>query len=255
MSSRDPLSALAELLRTNPTQPLVTYHDGSTGERVELSVVTVDNWVNKVANLVAGDLGLEADATFAMELPAHWQTAVTVLGGWAAGLCLTSSHPDVDLLIVGPAALDAEVDGRRRPGEVVASALRPLGGRFQRPLPAGWWDFAVEVPPQADRLLEPRPMSDPATTLSRPRAAQELMDDAAEAADTLGLRAGGRLLTDLNPATEDGLVRGLCACLAVGASLVLVAGTDPAAVDRLAEQERITCRAWTAARPAGQPRR
>jgi len=72
------------------------------------------------------------------------------------------------------------------------------------------------------------------------------MGDAADAADTLGLRSGGRLLTDLNPATEDGLVRGLCACLAVGASLVLVAGTDPAAIDRLAEQERITCQAWTA---------
>ncbi|MDQ3307727.1 MAG: TIGR03089 family protein, partial [Actinomycetota bacterium] len=35
MSPPDPLSALAQLLRTSPSQPLVTFHDGSTGERVE----------------------------------------------------------------------------------------------------------------------------------------------------------------------------------------------------------------------------
>jgi len=81
------------------------------------------------------------------------------------------------------------------------------------------------------------------------------MRDAAVAADALGLRAGGRLLTDLNPATEDGLVRGLCACLAVGASLVLVAGADPAVVDRIAEQERATCRAWTIPEGPDQPTR
>jgi len=254
MSSRDPVSALAQLLRTTPSQPLVTFHDGSTGERVELSVVTVDNWVSKVANLIAGDLGLDPGATFAVELPAHWQTAVTVLGGWAAGLSLTSPETDVDLRIVGPDALDSAVDGPRA-GEVVASALRPLGGRFQRPLPAGWLDFALEVPPQPDVLLEPRQVADPATTLPQPRSPLSLMRDAAVAADALGLRAGGRLLTDLNPATEDGLVRGLCACLAVGASLVLVAGADPAVVDRIAEQERATCRAWTIPEGPDQPTR
>jgi uncharacterized protein (TIGR03089 family) len=242
---RDPLSALAQLLRISPSQPLVTFHDGSTGERVELSVITVDNWVSKVANLMAGDLGLDAGATFSVELPAHWQTAVAVLGGWAAGLTLTSSQSDVAVRVVGPDALES-ADGLNA-SEVVVSALRPLGGRFQRPLPAGWWDFALEVPPQPDVLIEPRGMADPATSLPQPLSPQSLMRAAADAADVLGLRAGGRLLTDLNPATEDGLVRGLCACLAVGASLVLVTGTDPAAVDRLAEQERITCRVW--ARP------
>ncbi len=243
MAPRDPLAALAWLLRTSPSQPLLTFHDGTSGGRVELSTLTVDNWVSKVANLFAADLAQPSGVTFAVELPTHWQTAVTVLGGWAAGLTLTAPDGQVSLRVVGPAAVDVGA-GAGPAAEVVATALHPLGGRFQRPLPAGWRDFAAEVPPQPDVLMEPRAPADPVVTISGPRSARSLMRDAGDAAATIGLEPGGRLMTDLNPASEDGLVRALCACLVVGASLVLVADIDAADADRLAEQERVTCSAW-----------
>ncbi len=240
----DPLAALAAMLRSVPSQPLVTFHDGATGERVELSVVTVDNWVSKIANLLAGDLGHDAGATATVELPAHWQTAVSVLGVWAAGMTLASPQEQVDVRIVGPQAVEV-YDGGAQTSDVVASALRPLGGRFTEPLPAGWLDFAVEVPPQPDVLVDPRPMAAPAVSWNAPLSAADLMRQASAAADAVGLKTGGRLMTDLSPAMPDGLVGALCACLGVAGSLVLVTNTSQAAADRLSEQERVTCRTWS----------
>ncbi len=240
----DPLAALTAMLRSVPSQPLVTFHDGATGERVELSVVTVENWVSKIANLLAGDLGHDLGATATVELPAHWQTAVSVLGVWAAGLTLVSPEADADVRIVGPQAVEA-YDGGAQASDVVASALRPLGGRFTEPLPAGWLDFAIEVPPQPDVLVDQRPMAAAAVSWNAPLSAVDLMRQASAAAEAAGLEPGGRLMTDMSPATPNGLVGGLCACLGVAGSLVLVTNTSQAAADRLSEQERVTCRIWS----------
>ena len=52
-------SALAALLRSDPSRPLVTFYDDATGERIELSVTTYANWVAKTAGLAADELDAE----------------------------------------------------------------------------------------------------------------------------------------------------------------------------------------------------
>ena len=48
---------LTQAVADDPARPLITFYDDSTGERVELSVVTFANWVAKTANLLVDGLG------------------------------------------------------------------------------------------------------------------------------------------------------------------------------------------------------
>ena len=50
---------LAELLRTDPGRPLVTFYDDRSGERTELSVTTFANWVAKTSSLLVEEFDLE----------------------------------------------------------------------------------------------------------------------------------------------------------------------------------------------------
>jgi len=241
------VAALAAACRADPGRPLVTFYDSGSGERVELSVATFDNWVNKLGNLFGVELGLEPGDDIVVDLPTSWQACVAVLGAWSVGL-VVSLQDDLSpaLRLVGPAAV---VDNA--PGEhVLACSLRPLGGEFDGPLPSGWLDFSIEVPGQADMLLAPVAVS---ATDEAVRTADglwshgDLVERALARAQLIGLSPGGRLLTDINPAVEIGLSTCLAAPLVTGSSVVLlanVAGTDR---DRIAEQERVTC-VWL---PAG----
>ncbi len=82
-----PATLLAAVLAADPSGPLVTQYDDATGERIELSATTLDNWVAKTANLLQ-DGGVESGARAAVLLPPHWQTAAILLGCWSAGLSL-----------------------------------------------------------------------------------------------------------------------------------------------------------------------
>ena len=105
-----PDAALRRALADDPGRPLITQYDDRTGERVELSVATVDNWVSKTANLLQ-EAGVEPGAAAAVLLPAHWQTAVILLGCWRAGVAVGYSavagaalHPDAEPQVVFTAA-------------------------------------------------------------------------------------------------------------------------------------------------------
>src|SRR3712207_2384754 len=78
-------------LAGDPAQPLLTYYDDGTGERVELSGATLDNWVAKTANLLVDTYGLAPGDRAAVLLPPHWQTAAVLLGCWSAGLSVSTS--------------------------------------------------------------------------------------------------------------------------------------------------------------------
>jgi uncharacterized protein (TIGR03089 family) len=43
---------LDPLLTRDPVGPRITYYDDATGERIELSTVTLANWAAKTANLL-----------------------------------------------------------------------------------------------------------------------------------------------------------------------------------------------------------
>ncbi|COV98637.1 TIGR03089 family protein [Mycobacterium tuberculosis] len=42
------------MLRADPVGPRITYYDDATGERIELSAVTLANWAAKTGNRPAG---------------------------------------------------------------------------------------------------------------------------------------------------------------------------------------------------------
>src|SRR5262252_11197289 len=85
------VDALARVIATDATRPLLTYYDDATGERTELSGATLANWVAKTANLLVDGLGLGTGDVAAVALPPHWQTAAVLLGCWSAGLAVDLS--------------------------------------------------------------------------------------------------------------------------------------------------------------------
>jgi len=240
------LSALADALAREPGRPLVTFYDGATGERIELSVVTFDNWVSKIANLFSDELMLDPGDTVHLEMPPHWQACVITMGAWAAGLTvqLGTPSPEVAVSVVGPAA---RAHPEQTAGQVLACSLRPMGGPFVDELPAGWLDFAREVPPQPDALLSVIALSpeDVAlTVMTEPTTHVELAQQAIAAAEDLALGAGGRLITDANPSRPSGLAAALIGPVMVGASVVLVTNCSAEQKVKIAEQERVTARFW-----------
>src|SRR5690606_236316 len=78
-----PASLLAAALDANPSRPLFTFYDDATGERVELSVASFENWVAKTANLLRNGLDAQPGERIAVRLPAHWQGAVWMLAAWS----------------------------------------------------------------------------------------------------------------------------------------------------------------------------
>ncbi|MEU7553817.1 TIGR03089 family protein [Streptomyces sp. NPDC044571] len=243
-TDRTPADLLRSALAADPGRPLVTFYDDATGERVELSVATFANWVAKTANLLQGDLGAGPGDRLALLLPAHWQSAVWLLACASVGVVaeVGGDPADADLVVSGPDTLE---EAAACSGERIALALRPLGGRFPQP-PAGFADYAVEVPGQGDRFAPFVPV-DPdgpglvvgGEELSYARIVERAREDAAE----LGLGEGSRLLSGLGYDSWEGLSAGLYAALAAGGSVVLCRNLDRLSADGLAqrtESERAT---------------
>src|SRR6476619_1166829 len=69
--------------------PLVTYYDVGSGERTELSGISLSNWVAKTSNLLVGELlvdsGDQVELALSVGHPAHWVTMVWELACWDVG--------------------------------------------------------------------------------------------------------------------------------------------------------------------------
>jgi uncharacterized protein (TIGR03089 family) len=238
------IDALASALRADAGRPLVTFYDLATGERVELSLATFDNWVSKIANLLTDQLDREQGDRLAVHLPPHWQTTVVIAGAWRAGLVLDVSGASADVTVVDPAPPPG---ANTSSGDVVVCSMRPLGGPMLEPLTGGWLDFAVEVPPQPDVVLQPVHVApgDPAlVSLSGTLSHADLHQQAVTTAGELGISAGGRLITDANPARASGIVPAFAAPLAVDGSVVIVANASSDQRARLADQEHASAALW-----------
>src|SRR5215218_902097 len=110
---------LTAALRADPSGPFLTFYDDATGERVELSLTSLENWVAKTANLLVDELDLEPGEPVAVDLPPHWQTVVIRLGvGVGGGVVGPSGR--IAFYAEGAEVPDAE--------EVVGLGLRPMGG-------------------------------------------------------------------------------------------------------------------------------
>lgn len=247
------LPALHAALRADPARPLVTFYDGISGERVELSVKTFDNWVSKIANLLSDELGLEPGDSFRVDLQPHWQSMVILVAGWTAGLelVLPGSDADVQLSVVGPESLPLELTSALEPastgGVVLACSMRPMGGPFEHVLPDGWLDFGREVPSQPDLLLTAStvgPDDVAVHTASGPLTHAFLAEQAVQASSEIGLEPSGRLATDANPTMPGGPAVALVGPLVLGSSVILLANCDASAKVRIAHQELATAFHW-----------
>ena len=103
-------------------------------------------------------------------------------------------------MVCGPDGVDRYA-GPAAAHPVVAISLRPLGGRFAEPLPAGMVDYAAVVLGQPDAFvpLDPAEATDPAWLDGTPATQRELLASAVAAPAT------GRLLTDVNPCSVPGV--------------------------------------------------
>lgn len=240
-----PAELLRSALATDPGRPLLTFYDDASGERVEVSVATLANWVAKTANLLQDELSVQPGDRVALLLPAHWQTAAWLLACFSTGVVAApgGDPAEADVVVSGPDTLDR---ARACRGERIALALRPLGARFPSP-PEGFTDYAVEVPGQGDRFTPYAPVDPDAlalelpdgTRLSGARVVERALGDAAG----LGLSPGSRLLSALPYDTWPGLAAGLVAPLAAGGSVVLCRHLDRLDADGLERRraaERVT---------------
>src|SRR6478672_6409428 len=97
---------LTGLLAHDPGRPFVTFYDGATGERTELSVTTYANWVAKAASLLADEHDLERGQRLVVDLPSHWLGPVFLGAAWTVGLTVLDPGEDApDAVVCGPEGL------------------------------------------------------------------------------------------------------------------------------------------------------
>ncbi|TGD86848.1 TIGR03089 family protein [Mycolicibacterium sp. CH28] len=222
-------TVLDPLLRADPMGPRITYYDDATGERIELSTVTLANWAAKTANLLRDELGAGPGTRVAVLLPAHWQTAAVLLGVWWIGAEVVLGGP-ADLALCTAQRLD-EADAAVAGGEVAVLSLDPFG-KPAADLPIGVTDYATAVRVHGDQYVpEARP---------GPALAGRTVDEVLAAARASDLAAGDRVMSSLPWSTTDEIVDNLLAVFVAGASLVQVANPDPAALDRRRTTEKVT---------------
>lgn len=238
-------AVLAPLLRHDPVAPAITYYDDATGERIELSAVTLANWAAKTANLLRDELGAGPASRIVVLLPAHWQTAAVLFGIWwigaevvlaggiADGADGIANGADVALCTAGRLYEADSAVGLG--GEIAALSLDPFGAPIPD-LPVGVTDYATSVRVHGDQIVGER---HPGPALAG-QSVDDLVDAAGMAASAKGLTATDRVLSTASWDKTDGLIDNMLAVYAAGASLVQVANPDPSALARRRETEKVT---------------
>ena len=227
-------AVLDPLLGRDPVGPRITYYDDASGERIELSTVTLANWAAKTANMLRDELGAGPESRVAVLLPAHWQTAAVLFGIWYIGAEVVLGPGEADVAMCTADRL-AEAEAAVGPGEIAALSLDPFG-KPAADLPVGVTDYATSVRVHGDQIS---PERHPGPALDG-RPVDEILAAATRSATAQGLTAEDRVLSTTEWDTADELTDNLLAVLAVGASLVLVANPDPSAQERRLQTEKIT---------------
>jgi uncharacterized protein (TIGR03089 family) len=225
---------LNPMLRADPVGPRITYYDDATGERIELSAVTLANWAAKTGNLLRDELGAGPASQVAVLLPAHWQTAAALFGVWWIGAeVLLGAGSQADIALCTAERLDeADATGA---GEVAVLSLDAFG-RPAPDLPIGVTDYATAVRVHGDQVVAER-HAGPALS---GRSVDQVLEACQNAVAAQALTAGERVLSTASWDTPDGVVDSLLSVLAVGGSLVQVANPDPAALPRRMQTEKVT---------------
>lgn len=265
-----PENGPAELLRrrvaAEPARPLVTFYDDATGERVELSARTFDNWVAKTANLLVDGLAAEPGDRVVLALPPHWQTAAWLFAIWSAGLVAEPMPPDESPELsespepragaapyflataeeVLPQMLETAV--ARDAQEIVGLSLHALGAPL-RERPPDVVDYAAEVRSYGDRFAPIVPVDPDAPALvvmKNTFTGADVNREAVSAASRWGLDVRSRVLADVSYFTLEGLISGLLAPIASGGSVIIQRNIDNSVTDRRISLEHVTAVAGVA---------
>ena len=223
---------LGPLLDRDPMGPRITYYDDATGERIELSTVTLANWAAKTANLLRDEFGAGPGNRVAVLLPAHWQTAAVLLGVWWIGAEVVLSGAADVALCTRDRLNEADSTGA---AEVAMLSLDPFG-KPADDLPIGVTDYATAVRVHGDQVVPERA---PGPALAG-RPVAEVLGAARRSAEQQGLTVADRVMSDRTWPTPDDLIDHLIAVLAAGASLVQLAHPDPSVLDRRRLTEKVT---------------
>ncbi|MFC4049404.1 TIGR03089 family protein [Actinomadura syzygii] len=258
-SAEPPAELLRRRVADDPSSPFVTFYDDAAGERVELSARTFDNWVAKTANFLVDGLAAEPGTRAVLVLPPHWQTAVWLMACWSAGIVAQPVDPgtfrdgtieppppsEPYILAAAQEVLDDVVADEALAGgaeEVVGLSLHALGGPLAD-CPPGVTDYAAEVRGHGDRFTPSPEVTPEAPALNVTNATfsgADLVAEARAAADRWELDARDRLLVDMPFATLNGVLTGLLAPLASGASVIIQRNFDEAVLDRRLTVEHVT---------------
>lgn len=144
---------LRRWVRERGASPLLTCYDLDRDERVELSGVSVANWVDKTSNLLVDELDVQpgdtVDLALAETRPGHWVTLVWLLACWQVGATATVGRSAAAVAVLGP---EQPLDGHRADTVLICS-LHPLGLPLPAPPAGGALDYALEVRSQPDQHL------------------------------------------------------------------------------------------------------
>jgi uncharacterized protein (TIGR03089 family) len=247
VNGADP-ALLADPAPHRTDHPLLTFYDDATGERTALSAAALGGWAARTAALLRDGCGLRPGDRAAVLLPPHWQTAAVLLGLWSAGVAVSirpaataglrvlgpGAHGPYDAAFVSAARLD---DWLEDVPEANHRFVLDVGPTVPRSRPEGWFEFLSEVGGYAGAL--------PAASLGQATAAtvdgttfRQFGAVAAGMAEWMGLHAGERVLIDA--AEHEEPLKWLLAPLSVGASVVLCANLDRAALPARVRAEQVT---------------
>jgi uncharacterized protein (TIGR03089 family) len=160
---RTPASVLAQVLRSDPAMPRVTFYEDTSGptrgERIELSGKVLANWVNKAGNALQDEYALGPGSVVQLSLPPHWRALYWALAVWSVGAALDlSGESTPDLLVCADPTLAARLE----PGQadIVLVTLNAMARVHTGPVPPGAMDEARELATFGDQfaaISEPEP--------------------------------------------------------------------------------------------------
>jgi uncharacterized protein (TIGR03089 family) len=159
---RTPASVLAEILRSDPARPRVTFYEDTPGptqgERIELSGKVLANWISKAGNALQDEYDLGPGSVVQLCLPPHWRALYWAFAVWSVGGTVNLvGDPTPNLLICD----DPDQAGTfvPAPSDVVIVTLDALARVHPGPVPAGAMDEARELASYGDQFAA---MADPA---------------------------------------------------------------------------------------------
>ena len=152
---RTPASVIAEMLRSDPARPRITFYEDTpgptNGERIELSGKVVNNWISKAGNALQDEYDLGPGSVVRLALPPHWRALYWAFAVWSVGgIVDLVGDATPDLLICDDPGMVVGLDPM--PGDVVIVTLAALARVHPAPVPAGAMDEARDLATYGDQF-------------------------------------------------------------------------------------------------------